>query len=83
MVKPGFLGPSGQYESPITGTGFYVALSLVVTSYASDAIARYGLRGTAGAYRVGVVAFCLGSWAGIYKAGRPVFTGNHVISETS
>ncbi|CBQ71233.1 hypothetical protein sr10939 [Sporisorium reilianum SRZ2] len=55
---PRFLGASsrlpGTYD--ITDTGFYVALSLVVSSYAGRALVRHGIKGYAGTWRAGAVA---------------------------
>ncbi|TKY85938.1 hypothetical protein EX895_004763 [Sporisorium graminicola] len=71
---PRFLGASsrlpGTYD--ITDTGFYVALSVVVSSHATQAIGRHGIKGYAGAWRVGAVAFCLASWVGIWRSGTPL-----------
>ncbi|CDU25597.1 uncharacterized protein SPSC_05490 [Sporisorium scitamineum] len=71
---PRFLGASsrlpGTYD--ITDTGFYVALSVVVSSYATRAIGRYGVKGYAGAWRMTALALCVGSWIGIWRAGVPL-----------
>lgn len=81
VVKKRLLGPSSNGSLDMTNTGFYVALSVIVTSYASQAIFRYGAKGVAGAYRVGVLSFCVGSWVGIYTAGIPLSNGRRILPE--
>ncbi|SPO30772.1 uncharacterized protein UTRI_05389 [Ustilago trichophora] len=75
VIKPGFLAPSSSHSDQldITATGFYVVMSALTASYASEAVDRLGVRGYAGASRMGVVAFCFGSWLGIYRSGAPLY----------
>ncbi len=74
LPPPKFLGAmsSAPRTLEVTATGVYVVTSIIVASYASSAISRLGVRGYAGAWRVGAIAFCLGSWTGIYASGTPL-----------
>ncbi|SPO30975.1 uncharacterized protein UTRI_05389_B [Ustilago trichophora] len=86
VIKPGFLGPSSSHgdQLNVTATGFYVVMSTLIASYASKAIGRLGIQGYPGAYRIGVIAFCFGSWLGIYRSGAPLYTKqNNKLAEQS
>lgn len=77
LPPPKFLAPSRSHSPELNSTGFYVVMSVLTASYASEAIRRYGIRGYPGAWRVGVVSFCVGSWLGIYRAGAPLVDSKH------
>lgn len=74
LPAPKFLGPSGTAPRTVefTNTAFYVCMSVATASDASEAIRLYGIKGRAEAWRVSVVAFCVGSWLGIYRADIPL-----------
>ena len=62
----------GGRTSVPTGTGVYAVISVMIFGDAARSISKYGIRGVRGAYSVGMLSFCVGSWIGIWKSDKPL-----------